>query len=243
MQNIRGPCYKEYNTYTKKERNLNLLNYNTFFITNLNSEYFKSTEFSEDDKNIFSSIHLSIPVFENTDFINSFYKHVTENCIISLVASLKANVSRETFVNNNPENNKSSNTRRINKHNKSNGICFLSELTVTQNDDQFLSLYIDYIIMTNEKPLAYHRQAQTWIIHEKRIMSLKESEIYFKTRIKHKNNISGFYLQDNTIYTFRNVFVSPEHRIRRSQYKNEFILLTAYSGESQPEQENTENLL
>ncbi len=218
-----------------------MLNYNTFFITNLNSEYFSPTEFSEDDKNIFSSIHLSIPVFDNTDFINSFYKQVTENCIKSLIDSLKANVSRETFINNNSENNKASNKRRTNKHNNSNGICFLSELTVTQNDDQFLSLYIDYIIMTNEKPLAYHRQAQTWIIHEKRIMSLKESEIYFKTRIKHKNNVSGFYLQDNTIYTFRNVFVSPEHRIRRSQYKNEFIRLTAYSAEDRSEQENTEN--
>ncbi len=217
-----------------------MLNYNTYLLTNLNSEYLNTTEFSEDDKNIFSSIHLYIPVFEEMDFINSFYRKVTENCIKSLITSLKSNVSRETFEDNTIENDKPSSKRRINTRHKSNGICLLSELEITQNDDRFLSLYIDYIIMTGEKPLAYHRQAQTWLLQQKRMMSIKETELYFKTSIKHKNKISGFYLQDNTVYTFRNIFSPPEHRIRRSQYKNEFIMITSHSAEIRARQKNTD---
>lgn len=213
-----------------------MLNYNTYIITNLNSEYFTPQVFSEDEKNIFSSIHLSVPIFKEAEHINSFYRQVTENCIKSILSSLKSIVSRETSNIEISKETKVTNKRKTKSNNKSSGICFLSEFDITQNDDQFLSLYIDYIIMTDKKPLSYHRQAQTWLLKEKRMVSLKESAIYLKTKIKSKNKISGFYLRDNTIYTFLNTYAPPEHRIRRSQYKNEFVLITAHTNNCKPQQ-------
>ena len=145
-----------------------MLNYNTYIITNLNSEYFTPQVFSEDEKDIFSSIHLSVPIFKEAERINSFYRQVTENCIKSILSSLKSNVSRETSNIENSKETKVTNKRKTKSNNKSSGICFLSEFDITQNDDQFLSLYIDYIIMTDKKPLSYHRQAQTWLLKEKK---------------------------------------------------------------------------
>lgn len=77
---------------------------------------------------------------------------------------------------------KVTNKRKTKSNNKSSGICFLSEFDITQNDDQFLSLYIDYIIMTDKKPLSYHRQAQTWLLKEKRMVTFKRVCNIFKNK-------------------------------------------------------------